>query len=248
MVSASCPNCSIYLVEANSNSISDLESAEEEAVKLGARIVTNSFNSFPALGCSPCFDASAFDTPGVTYLADGGDLGYGVGVPEPASFKSVVSVGGTSLYVDGKSKRGFSERVWIGTGSGCATEVGKPSWQHDFGCKFRTGNDVAALADLATGPAMYDTYGFNGWLIGGGTSTGAPLLAGVFALAGNAMSQNGGSTFWKKEHQGKNDLFHITKGHNGSCSPAYLCTDGTHENRDYGGPTGWGTPNGIGAF
>jgi subtilase family serine protease len=248
MVSASCPNCTIYLVEANSEAISDLQSAEEEAVTLGAHIVTNSFGMFPDLGCSPCFDASAFDAPGVTYLASGGDFGYGVGMPEPASFDSVVSVGGTSLYVDRKSKRGFSEKAWLGTGSGCATQVAKPSWQEDFGCKYRVANDVAALADLATGPAFYDTYSFNGWLIGGGTSTGTPLLAGIFALAGNASSQHGGKTFWEKIHQGADDLFHIEKGHNGTCSPTYLCTDGTHEYRDYGGPTGWGTPNGIGAF
>ena len=73
------------------------------------------------------------------------------------------------------------------------------------------------------------------------------FLAGVFALAGNATSQNGGKTFWNKKHD-KKDLFPVTKGYNGSCSPAYLCTDGTHEYGNYGGPTGWGTPNGIGAF
>ena len=112
----------------------------------------------------------------------------------------------------------------------------------------RTANDVAAISDPATGPAIYDTYGYKGWLVGGGTSTASPFIAGIFALAGNAESQNGGETFWEKSHEGGKDLFPITRGYNGSCDPQYLCTDGTRDYRSYGGPTGWGTPNGIGAF
>jgi subtilase family serine protease len=248
MVSASCPNCTIYLVEANSNSLDDLDSAEKEAVALGAHVVSDSFGSYPALGCSPCFDESAYDTPGVTYVAGGGDNGFGSGSPEPAAFKSVVSVGGTSLYVNPHNPRGYSERAWLGTGSGCNAVETKPTWQHDPGCKYRTANDVAAVADPATGPSTYDSYGFSGWFVVGGTSAATPFVAGIFALAGNATSQQGGKTFWEAKHQGKNDLFHISAGYNGKCSPSYLCTEGTHEYKSYGGPTGWGTPNGIGAF
>jgi hypothetical protein len=36
----------------------------------------------------------------------------------------------------------------------------------------------------------------------------------------------------------------VTSGSNGSCSPTILCTAGP----GWDGPTGWGTPNGIGAF
>jgi hypothetical protein len=36
----------------------------------------------------------------------------------------------------------------------------------------------------------------------------------------------------------------VTSGANGTCSPTYLCTAGT----GYDGPTGWGTPDGVGAF
>ena len=36
------PNCTIYLIEANSDYFSDLGAAEREAVKLGATIVSNS--------------------------------------------------------------------------------------------------------------------------------------------------------------------------------------------------------------
>ncbi len=52
MVSASCPKCTIYLMEAKNNStdgISDFEKAEAEAVTLGATIVSNSWGC-PELG------------------------------------------------------------------------------------------------------------------------------------------------------------------------------------------------------
>ena len=44
MASASCPNCTINLVEANSNQWSDTGAAEAEAVKLGATIISNSYS------------------------------------------------------------------------------------------------------------------------------------------------------------------------------------------------------------
>lgn len=245
MLSVSCPNCSIDLIEANSNSTANLEAAEAEAVTLGAHVVSNSWGC-PEAPCAMYFDQSYFDHAGVTYLASAGDEGYGFGPLLPAVFDSVVSVGGTSLYVDSKKTRGYREKAWLGTISGCSTEK-KPSWQHDPGCSYRTTNDAAAIADPATGPAIYDTYGNTGWVVGGGTSAASPLLAGIFALAGNASSQLGGKTFWNKEHHSK-DLFPVEQGYNGSCDPLYLCTDGTHEYGTYGGPTGWGTPNGIGAF
>jgi hypothetical protein len=245
MVTASCPNCSIYLVEANSSSISDLESAEAEAVTLGAHIISNSYAC--VIGPSCQFTKKNYDTTGVTYVAAAGDYGFTSRAMAPAAFGSVVSAGGTSLYVDSKVSRGYRETAWLGTGSGCSKEE-KPAWQHDPGCKHRTANDVAADSDPATGPAIYDTDGYNGWLVGGGTSAASPFIAGVFGLAGNASSQRGGETFWVKSHEGDDDLFHITRGYNGSCDPKYLCTDGTRGYRDYGGPTGWGTPNGTGAF
>ena len=210
---------------------------------LGAHIISNSYGCYKRCG----FEKSHYDAPGVTYLAASGDWGYGAGEDGPSQFDTVVATGGTALYVDPKSKRGFREKAWFAATSACTPDK-KPSWQHDPGCSHRTSTDVSSLADPTTGPAVYDTYGYGGWTIGGGTSASSPFLAGVFALAGNATSQHGGQTFWQKGHEGANDLNRITAGANGACDPAYLCTDGTHEYRGYGGPTGWGTPNGVGAF
>ncbi|MGA8534084.1 MAG: S8 family serine peptidase [Candidatus Tumulicola sp.] len=240
MVSASCPNCTIDLVEANGNNVLAIDRAEAEAVKLGAHIISNSFTCFGA----GCFQSRAFETPGVTYVAAAGDFAYGIA--SPMKFDGVVSVGGTLLSKSGSI---YSETVWQDTGGGCASHIAKPSWQHDRGCAGRTTNDVAAVAwDVAS----YDTYGGGGWTTVGGTSVATPIIAGVFALAGNAAKQNGGKTFWTLgEKKRQEDLHVISSGSNGcprGLEGSYLCAAGTDEFGAHSGPTGWGTPNGIGAF
>lgn len=250
MVSASCPLCKIDLIEANSNQDTDLSAAEVEAVKLGATIVSNSYGGLCRHACWKRFAkvlSKDYATPGITYLASAGDFGYGSNFP--AQLSTVVAVGGTRLVQVG-GKRGYTETAWSGTGGGCSDDIKKPAWQHDPGCKHRMQNDVAAVADPGTGVSEYDTYGYAGWFPIGGTSVSSPLLAGVFALAGNSTKQNGGETFWELNHQGTRDLYHVNAGVDGMCSSPwlYFCEDGTHEYRDYGGPTGWGTPHGIGAF
>jgi hypothetical protein len=253
MVSAVCPNCAIDLIEANSDDAADLGAAEAQAVKLGAHIVSNSWNNYCDDSCE--IKEKYFKTPGVVYVAAGGDYGYAIS--QPAEFGNVVAVGGTHLIRD-KSKRGWNESAWGGggfpikifaTGSGCGN-VPKPAWQHDSGCAFRTANDVAAVADPATGVAIYQTYGSSddGWRVAGGDSVASPIIAGIFALAGNASSQVAGSAFWQKAHERSDDLNPVLHGSDGHCSPIYLCTDGTGAFGKYGGPTGWGTPNGLGAF
>lgn len=244
MVSASCPNCTIDLIEADSDTWSDMQTAEKEAVKLGAHIVTNSYTGSGA-------SQSDYDKRDVTYLASAGDTGYGL--YDPADFTSVVAVGGTELTQDG-GKRGWTEVVWsstngnpyVSTGGGCSTRL-KPSWQHDPGCVHRTGNDVSAIADPDSGVAEYDSYAYAyyGWIVSGGTSVSTPFVAGIFALAGDASKQDGGKRFWDNKSRG---LYKITSGSDGTCSPTYLCTAGTNEYGSYSGPAGWGTPDGIAAF
>ncbi len=195
MVSASCPKCRIYLIEADSNEWRDLGAAEAEAVKLGATIVSNSYTS----SHGDCLD---FDTKGVTYLASSGDNGYGVFYP--AACRAVVAVGGTQLSKSG-GKRGFSERLWSYSNGGCSTQP-KPPWQRDSNCKHRVANDVAAVAE---GVAEYDTYPEGGWFVVQGTSISSPLLAGVFGLAGNSTHEDGGRTFWFPAHH--KYLYQLTK-------------------------------------
>ncbi|MEV5877856.1 putative Ig domain-containing protein [Streptomyces sp. NPDC052101] len=242
MVSAVCPNCSIVLVEANSANDSDLGIAENEAVSLGAKVVSNSWGGSES-SSQTTEDTQYFKHPGVAITVSSGDSAYGA--EYPATSQYVTAVGGTALTTASNS-RGWSESVWHtssteGTGSGCSAYDPKPSWQTDTGCAKRMEADVSAVADPATGVAVYDTYGGTGWAVYGGTSASAPIVAGVYALAGTPGSGDYPS---KYPYQHTGNLYDVTSGSNGSCSPSYFCTAGT----GYDGPTGWGTPNGTAAF
>lgn len=103
--------------------------------------------------------------------------------------------------------------------------------------------DVSAVADPNTGVAVYDSFAYNGasgWLVFGGTSVASPIVASVYALAGNGATINNG--WYPYSHTGS--LFDVTSGSNGSCGGSYLCTAGP----GFDGPTGLGTPNGTGGF
>jgi subtilase family serine protease len=237
MASAICPNCKILLVEASSNSFANLAAAVDEAVALGATVVSNSYGGNEY--ASEVTDQSHFNHPGVAITVSSGDNGYGAQFP--ASSQYVTAVGGTTLTRDG-STRGFTETVWSGAGSGCSAYISKPSWQTDADCSRRTVADVAAIANPNTGVAVYDTYRLHpgGWLVFGGTSVAAPVIAGVYALSGNASSINYGS--YSYAHLAS--IFDVVSGSNGSCSGSYLCTG----KPAYDGPTGNGTPNGVQGF
>ncbi|MER6126609.1 putative Ig domain-containing protein [Streptomyces sp. NPDC001795] len=242
MVSAVCPNCNIILVEANSATDSDLGTAENEAVALGAKFVSNSWGGSES-SSQTSEDTSYFKHPGVAITVSAGDSAYGA--EYPATSQYVTAVGGTALSTSSNS-RGWTESVWKtssteGTGSGCSAYDPKPSWQTDTGCSKRMEADVSAVADPATGVAVYDTYGGSGWGVVGGTSASAPIIAGVYALAGTPGSSDYPA---KYPYSHTSNLYDVTSGNNGSCSPSYFCTATT----GYDGPTGWGTPNGTTAF
>jgi subtilase family serine protease len=238
MVSAIAPNAHIILVEANSSSMDDLGAAVNEAVKLGAKFVSNSYGGGESSSDSS-YDTKYFSHPGVAITASAGDSGYGVSYP--AASRYVTAVGGTSLKTASNS-RGWSETVWSGTGSGCSADDAKPTWQKDTGCKKRTVADVSAVADPATGVAVYDTYGGDpGWEEFGGTSVSSPIIAAVYALAGTPSS---GSTPASFPYAHTSSLNNVTSGSNGSCGGSYLCTG----KPGYNGPTGFGTPKGTAAF
>ncbi|MFF8023883.1 S8 family serine peptidase [Streptomyces sp. NPDC007896] len=242
MVSAACPQCHILLVEAKSANMDDLGAAVNQAVKQGAKYVSNSYGGGEDTGNTSA-DEKYFKHPGVAITVSSGDSGYGV--EYPASSQYVTAVGGTSLKKD-NSTRGYSESVWgtsaggDGAGSGCSAYDAKPSWQKDSGCAKRAVADVAAVADPATGLAVYDTYQASGWNVYGGTSASSPFIAGVYALAG-APGANDVPASYPYAHPDK--LNDVTNGANGSCSD-YLCKAG----KGYDGPTGLGTPNGVAAF
>jgi len=244
MASAICPLCNIVLVEANDDSSDGLYVAQAAAAAK-ASYISNSWGGSES-SSDPSTDNTYFKhATGTVTTVSAGDSDYGVSYP--ATSPNVVSVGGTALSTASNS-RGWTESVWNtttgseGTGSGCSAYEAQPAWQTSLGlpsgCSKRVDNDVAADADPATGVAVYDTYnGDGGWNEVGGTSASSPMVAAMFALAGNA-----GANPAQDIYQHTANFYDVTSGKDASsCSPSYLCTAGT----GYDGPTGIGTPNGI---
>ncbi len=260
MVSAICPNCHILLVEASSAELTDVGEAEDTAVRLGAKFVSDSWG-FPS-------DVAAnhyFNHPGVAITAAAGDSG--IGTYSPASTQFVTSVGGTTLVPAKGTARGWRETVWSAqpglpdgaTSSGCGFDPhadAKPAWQAidgnaAHGCLNRTDNDVAAVADPNTPVWSYDSYPYAGrppgWSPVGGTSVASPIIASVYALAGPPRPGTYPASYlYQPGHAA--ELFKVTKGRDGYCAPAYLCDAADdYPGTSYNGP-GWGTPDGTAAF
>jgi hypothetical protein len=121
-------------------------------------------------------------------------------------------------------------------------------------------SDVSADADPNTGLAVYDTFvtgnptgpislspPSSGWVQVGGTSLSSPIVATVFAIA-----HNGAGPDYPYSHTAS--LYDVVSGTNcsgggllglsSSCPKNYYDTAGP----GLDGPTGLGTPNGVGAF
>ncbi len=236
MASAMCPGCKIILVEGNTSGNLDLGAAVDMAAILGAHVISNSYGG-GEIGSTAY--AASYDHPGVAITASSGDSGYGVQFP--ASAPTVTAVGGTSL-ARSATARGWSETAWRGAGSGCSALYAKPSWQADTGCAKRMEADVSAIADPATGVAVYGPSSNKGapssWQVYGGTSVAAPLIAGVYGVNGGAVNYGG------DPYANLGSLNDVKSGSNGKCTVAYFCKAGA----GYDGPTGLGTPNGVAAF
>jgi subtilase family serine protease len=238
MVSAICPNCNILLVEANNSSFFNLGTGVETAVSMGANEVSNSYGGSEAF-YEALFYESYYNYSGVVITASTGDNGYGVEIP--AAFKNVVAVGGTSL-TPASNARGWSETAWSGAGSGCSRYIGRQSWQPKGECgNKRSVADVSAVADPNTGVSVYDSYNsVGGWLVFGGTSVSSPIIASVYALAGNAANISPPAYLYNHKYA----LNDIIGGSNGTCKLPTMC----NAVPGYDGPTGLGTPNGTDAF
>jgi PKD repeat protein len=191
-VRAVCQECKILLVEADNEYFTNLAKAVDEAVALGATEVSNSYGGpEEEMGSE---ERAAYEHPGVVITAATGDDGYDdwnyllrkltpPGMPNaPASLPSVVSVGGTSLYLNEDGGRA-DETVWNDdgladalelpagyvAGGGCSTLFAAQPWQLDAsgfsaaGCAGkRLAADVAADADPLTGFDIFDNYNYCG--------------------------------------------------------------------------------------
>ncbi len=207
---AIAPGAQIILVEANSQSLSDLmASVATAAAQPGVSVVSISWG-FPEGQAVFAADEAAYDSvfnvPGVTFVASTGD--YGAADPEyPAFSPNVLAVGGTSLTLSALGSYN-SETGWgyysssagasIGSGGGVSLYETEPAYQEGVqSLGMRTTPDVSLVADPATGAWIADTYNLdpsNPFQVVGGTSLSAPAWAGLVSLVNQGRAAAGETT------------------------------------------------------
>ena len=262
MASAACPSCHLLEISVpwqdgetdGDTSTGDFAKAVNTAVSAGAAAVSISYGYTADSGNTSGDQLNAFNHQGVAIEASTGDSGFNGGTHTswPSDLPYVIGVGGTTLNGPG------NESAWSGGGSGCETFFdaanGQPSSVTANCANHLAVADVSADADPNTGVAVYDTYAPStsqpaNWGVVGGTSASAPFIAGLFANAGVPSSLLGPNTLYQASSSDFND---ITSGNNeqsDQCANypglnANVCNAGT----GWDGPTGLGSPNGLGAF
>jgi hypothetical protein len=243
---AICEDCHILLVEAVSPENTDLGTAEDTAVRLGATEVSDSWGG-PE---SPGEDTAPFEHPGTVITAAAGDTGYldwdnsksseRGRADFPATSPDVIAVGGTRLILHAAGRAWKEESVWNGdeaTGGGCSVLYSAPSWQPSatVGCgSERAVADVSADGDPYTGVAVYDSTPdpsepeHVGWGTIGGTSVASPIIASIFALAGGSHGiAHPAETLYANLTATPGSLHDVTSGSNGFCGKPFNELTGT---------------------
>ena len=232
MVSSGCPMCNILVVQTSAAG-EGLYLGQMFAASAGANVISDSWGA-PEIGGEDALEGN-FEVPGVATFASSGDDGNFDGFAlYPSTSVHVIGVGGTHLQADTTDPRGWVETAWQGAGSSCSMSIAKPAFQTvATACSFRAAADVSAVADPASGLAVFDSDNGNpGWEVVGGTSAASPLVASMFAAAGHGDT----TPAFAYAHA---SLFHdVTSGSNGNCGPP-LCEAIT----GWDGPTGVGTPD-----
>jgi subtilase family serine protease len=189
---AIAPGAKILLVEASSNSFTNLLAAEDYA-KTHAQYVSNSWGGSESSG-QTAYD-SHFVQSGVSFFVSSGDSG--LPAQYPSSSPNVISVGGTTLTFNADGTLA-SETGWSSGGGGCSKYETATAAQSGFSgyaqancAGKRATPDISLDADPNSGVSVYDSTpytGQSGWWTVGGTSASAPMWAGRSAVAGVAVS------------------------------------------------------------
>ena len=238
---AMAPGAKIILVEAQDSYLGSLLSAVDYAAlqpnvhQVSMSWVTGEFSG------ESSYDYH-FNVPSVSFIASSGDSGTGISYPAASPY--VVSVGGTTLNVDG-SGNVRSETAWSGSGGGVSSYESKPSYQTGFNSNSGRGvPDVSYVADPNTGVSIYDSFGYGGWSQVGGTSAGAPQWSAITAIVnsgGGKLSSASFGTNIALYNAAKGPAYSanyrdITSGSNGNCGA--ICNVG----QSYDFVTGVGSP------
>lgn len=197
---ALAPKANIVLVEASAPDINLFEAVQYAASIPGVCDVSMSWGGSEdtTTPLNNNFDYYAnstyFVTPtghqGVTFLQSTGDSGS----PGNEKFSNVVEVGGTSLTLN-NDNTWSNETAWSGSGGGTSAIFTEPSWQQGFqNTGYRTVPDVSFDADPNTGVVLYDSYGYSGYVVFGGTSLSCPCWAAIIAISDQFRVANGETT------------------------------------------------------
>jgi len=239
---AVAPNAKIYLVEAASASMTDLDNAVRVAANLaGVKEVSMSWG-----GSETPYEAMMFDSyfvkSGVVFFASSGDSADAM--EYPAASPNVVACGGTSIN---RTSTGtyVSQTAWSQGGCGPSVYEARPSYQigvsSTVGAK-RGVSDMAFDADPNTGVYVYDSTPFegsSGWWIVGGTSLSSPCLAALVNVAGTT---NGYAASTAAEEA----RIYGNLGNASVFTDVTAGTDGKYTAKfGYDFPTGVGVPHGL---
>lgn len=191
---AVAPNAKILLVEATSNSETNLLAAVNYARSRSDVVAISMSWGGPEFSGESSYDSYFTSAYGATFFASSGD--NGAGVSWPAVSANVVGVGGTTLTFTA-SGAVSSETAWSGSGGGISAYVTEPSYQLAYGVSGTNGKravpDVSYDADPNSGVAVYDSTpysGSTGWWVVGGTSAGSPQWAAIQSLGLTSTSNN----------------------------------------------------------
>ena len=203
---AMAPNAQIYLVEANSNLDTDLFNAVDVASNLvicGGPTCHHGGNGKGEVSMGWGGDEFKqessldrhFNNSGVVYLAAAGDA---PGVEYPCVSPNVVCIGGTSTARNPYSGNFLYEVAWAEGGGGSSAYESRPSYQSVIGGTVgptRGVPDIAFDGNPNTGVWVFDSNEVDslpgGWFIVGGTSVGAPSMAGIVNAAGHFYASSG---------------------------------------------------------
>ena len=217
---AMAPGAKIVLVEAGSNSFSDLFRAIDVATSIvkaaGAGEVSMSW------GGSEFSSESSYDShfplnSDVVYFASSGDTGGATIYPSVSP--NVVAAGGTTLSGSGSTA---TETGWSGSGGGPSRYEPKPFYQNAVTTlpgSARGVPDLSFDADPNSGVSVYDStscQGFVGWMVFGGTSVSAPCLAGLTNTAGAFRGDSQLQLSWVYSLLGTSNYFDVVSGTAGS--------------------------------
>jgi subtilase family serine protease len=260
--SAGCPSCKLIevsvpwqdAIDNNDVSTGDFVRAVRTAVRAGAKVISISYGFSADVRNTSGNYLKQLSRKGIAIVASTGDNGFNGGAHQnwPSDLPAVIAVGGTTLPKQGP------ETAWYAAGSGCETQfpaaAGQPARITRLCAGHRAAADISADADPATGLAVYDTYAPyshqpGNWLVVGGTSASAPFLGGLFGRAGELATVYGPRTLYAAPRSDFTDIttgqtfgFYQCKQFHG-VSPR-LC----RATKFWDGPTGLGSPIGLGAF